>query len=71
MAKKEEKIEREMSIEDTIENHPEVVPVFERHGLRCAGCKAALFENIEQGAKIYGIDMDVLLADLNVAISED
>jgi hybrid cluster-associated redox disulfide protein len=70
MGKKQEKIGKSMSVKDVIKRHPATLPVFEGHGLGCAGCSAALFENIEQGAKVHGIDVDALIADLNVAISE-
>jgi hybrid cluster-associated redox disulfide protein len=70
MGKKQEKIDKGMSVKDVITHHPGTLQVFEGHGLGCAGCAAALFENIEQGAKVHGIDVDALIADLNVAISE-
>jgi hybrid cluster-associated redox disulfide protein len=63
-------INRGMSIEDVINRYPGTMSIFERHGLGCAGCRAALFKSIEQGAKVQGIDVDALITDLNVAISE-
>jgi hybrid cluster-associated redox disulfide protein len=33
--------------------------------LGCLGCQAALFESIEQGAEVHGVDADALIADLN------
>ncbi|HBE45495.1 MAG TPA: disulfide oxidoreductase [Deltaproteobacteria bacterium] len=56
-----------MSIEDVIKKYPETVTVFEEYGLGCIGCQAALFENIEQGAEVHGIDVEALIADLNKA----
>ena len=41
-------INKKMSIEDVVKKHPETVATFERHGLGCLGCQAALFESIEQ-----------------------
>jgi hybrid cluster-associated redox disulfide protein len=61
-------IDRNMAIEDVVRRNPQTVPVFERHGLGCLGCRAALFESIEQGAKIHGVDVEALIADLNEAI---
>jgi hypothetical protein len=34
------------------------------------GCAAAHFENIEQGAKAHGIDIDALIQGLNEVVSE-
>lgn len=58
-------INKEMSIEEVVKKHPETRSTFERHGLACAGCQAALFESIEQGAEVHGADVDSLVADLN------
>jgi hybrid cluster-associated redox disulfide protein len=61
-------IDREMSIEEVVKKHPEARSILERHGLACAGCQAALFESIEQGAKVHGADVDALIADLNEGV---
>ncbi len=58
-------INRKMSIEEVVKKHPETRATFERHGLGCVGCQAALFESIEQGAEVHGIDVEALIADLN------
>lgn len=61
-------INRKMSIEEVVKKHPETITTFERYGLGCVGCQAALFESIEQGAEIHGIDVEALIADLNKEI---
>jgi hybrid cluster-associated redox disulfide protein len=58
-------INRRMSIQEVVKKHPETVAVFERHGLGCVGCQAALFESIEQGAEVHGVDTNALVTDLN------
>ncbi|MCX5808516.1 MAG: DUF1858 domain-containing protein [Proteobacteria bacterium] len=62
-------IYKHMSIDDVVKTYPETVAIFERHGLGCVGCQAALFENIEQGAEIHGIDVNALVEDLNRAVN--
>jgi hybrid cluster-associated redox disulfide protein len=64
-------IEKQMAIEEVVQKYPETRVIFERYGLGCVGCQAALFENIEQGAKVHGIDVDALVADLNERIGKD
>jgi len=54
-----------------VKKHPETVAIFERHGLGCLGCQAALFESIEQGAEVHGVDVDLLISDLNREIRSD
>lgn len=63
-------INRKMSIEEVVRNYPETIGTFERHGLGCLGCQAALFENIEQGAEIHSIDVEALIKDLNKEIKK-
>jgi hybrid cluster-associated redox disulfide protein len=58
-------IDKGMAISDVVNRHPETIAVFERHGLGCAGCQAALFENIEQGAEVHGVEVGSLVDDLN------
>ena len=58
-------INRKMSIEEIVRKYPETRITFERFGLGCVGCQAALFESIEQGAEVHGIDVESLINDLN------
>lgn len=60
---------KDMFISEVIRKYPETVTVMERCGLGCAGCAAALFETIEEGAAIHSIDADLLTAELNRLIS--
>lgn len=64
-----EPIKRTMPIGDVVQNHPETIPVFLKHGLMCFGCAIARFENVEQGANAHGINVDALMADLNAAVT--
>ena len=63
-------INKNMSINDIVKKYPDTIRVFERYGLSCAGCRAALFENIEQGAEVHRIEVGALVEDLNKAVSK-
>jgi hybrid cluster-associated redox disulfide protein len=63
-------INKNMSINEVVRKHPETIPIFERFGLGCVGCEAALFENIEQGAEVHGIDVETLITSLNSIIAK-
>jgi hybrid cluster-associated redox disulfide protein len=63
-------IDKEMSIKDIVEKYPQTVSLFQQYGLGCAGCQAALFENLEQGARVHGVSVDALIKDLKMLISE-
>jgi hybrid cluster-associated redox disulfide protein len=58
-------ITAEMTIGDVVNKYPNTIPVFFKHGLGCVGCAVARFENIRQGAMAHGIDVDLLMKDLN------
>jgi hybrid cluster-associated redox disulfide protein len=61
-------ITAEMAIGDVIDKYPDTIHVFLRHGLGCVGCAVARFENIRQGAMAHGIDVDLLMNDLNQTV---
>lgn len=63
-------IDKNMSIEEVVKKHPETIAVFERYGLGCVGCRAALFENIQQGADVHGIEINGLIDSLNSIIGK-
>ena len=65
-----ETITKEMPIGDVVQNYPETIPVFLQHGLMCFGCAIARFENVEQGAMAHGINVEVLMKDLNAAVPQ-
>jgi hybrid cluster-associated redox disulfide protein len=62
-----------MTIGDVVNKYPNTIPVFFKHGLGCVGCAVARFENIRQGAMAHGIDVDLLMKDLNdiVLVAQD
>jgi len=65
-------ISKENTIEEVVTKYPESVMVFMKHGLHCVGCHVSAFESIEEGAMAHGIDVDVLVADLNkIALSKE
>ena len=65
-----ETISKQMPIGDVVQNYPQTIEVFLKHGLMCFGCAIARFENVEQGAMAHGIDVDTLMNDLNAAVPQ-
>lgn len=63
-------IKKDMPIGDVVQNYPQTIEVFLKHGLMCFGCAIARFENIEQGAMAHGISVDSLVKDLNAAVPQ-
>ena len=64
----EQKITNDMSIIEIAQRYPETLEVFTKFGLGCIGCAAARYENVEAGARVHGIDPEVLLEELNNSI---
>ena len=64
-------ITKEMRIAEIVQQHPQTVKVFFKHGLMCVGCAAARFENLEQGALAHGIDIEAMLKDLNAVVEQE
>ena len=67
----DEKITKDMGINDVVSKYPRTVEVFAKFGLHCIGCIAARFENIEQGAGAHGVDADKLVGELNKAVLKE
>jgi hybrid cluster-associated redox disulfide protein len=63
-------ITKDMPIGDVVQNYPQTIEVFLKHGLMCFGCAIARFENVEQGAMAHGINVDTLITDLNAAVPQ-
>lgn len=64
-------ITKEMPIGEVVMRYPQTIEVFLRHGLMCIGCAVARFENIEQGARAHGINVDLLMKNLNETVAEE
>ena len=71
------KITKDMTIGKVLEEHPEdamkLSEVMSSFGLHCVGCGAAMFETLEQGVKVHGMDdakVDELVEKLNGVLSK-
>jgi len=61
-------ITADMNIKEVIENHPEVVAVFQKYNMGCIGCIAASFEKLSDIATVHGVDVEKFVKELNEAI---
>jgi len=59
------KISKDMTFNEVLRKYPDSVKVLKKYGLNCFGCLGAEAESLEYGAVAHGIDVDVLLKDLN------
>ncbi|MBK5277024.1 MAG: DUF1858 domain-containing protein [Desulfuromonadales bacterium] len=61
-------ITKDMTFFEVMRTYPEAVKVLQKHHLGCVGCMGAQNESLEQGANAHGLDIDVLLKDLNAIV---
>lgn len=68
------KVDPKMNIVELLELYPELGPILTyEYGLYCINCIIADFDNLENGAKIHGIedeDLEDMLAHLEEIINE-
>ncbi len=64
-------IRKEMKIEDVLRKYPQTAAVFQRFGLDCAECQLSEYEDVEHGAKVHNIDLDLLLKGLNESLKTE
>ena len=62
-------ITKEMTIGEIIRAYPQTLKVFEKHGLDCYECQVADYEELAHGAGVHKTDVELLLKELNKAIS--
>lgn len=65
------KINKDMTIFDTIRSHPKATEVFKTFQMSCSGCLGVMDESIEQGARRHGADLNQLLSDLNALFEQE
>jgi len=65
-----QKITKDMTFYQVLQMSPDVSKVFTKFNLDCGECLGATTESLVQGAKAHGLDIEVILTELN-AIFED
>ncbi|SHI99634.1 hybrid cluster protein-associated redox disulfide domain-containing protein [Clostridium amylolyticum] len=58
-------ITKDMTIGDIIMLYPEAIDVLMGMGLGCIGCPASQVETLEESAMVHGLDLDMMLQELN------
>ncbi|MCP4129782.1 MAG: DUF1858 domain-containing protein [bacterium] len=64
-----DKINKDMTFGEVLQQFPKTGPILANYGLHCIGCHIGVTETIEQGAQAHGLDaakIDEMLKDLNV-----
>ena len=66
-------ITKSTRIKKLIDEHPETVEVLMGYGLNCVNCHFSVYDTLESGLKIHGLDheIEMILRDLNKVVDED
>ena len=63
-----EKISKSTTFQELLEKRPEAAGIIAARGLHCLGCSGALFESIEQGSKMHGLndeEISKMISEIN------
>mgnify|MGYP005831853099 CR=1 FL=1 len=58
----------DMTVDAAIKRYPRLATVFLRLAINCPQCHISRFHDIESASEKYGIDLDLLLDELNEAV---
>jgi hybrid cluster-associated redox disulfide protein len=61
-------LSQRMLMADLMSAWPQVIPVLLARRMACVGCDMARFETLADAARIYGLDLKLLMVDLNRVI---
>ena len=64
-------VTKDMNILEAVQNHPEIVQIFQKYGLGCVGCMVASGESLGDGISSHGLDADALIEEMNKLIEEN
>ena len=62
------KITGRMTIAEIVERHPRLEGVFDQLGMACCSCFGASSDTVAQVARVYGLDPEIVVHTLNVAL---
>ena len=58
-------VSKDMLIGELLRVDPNVAPILMRAGMHCLGCPSSQMESLEEAAMVHGLDVNVLVAQIN------
>ena len=58
-------VSKDMLIGELLRVDPNVAPILMRAGMHCLGCPYSQMESLEEAAMVHGLDVNVLVAQIN------
>ena len=63
------KVDKNMTIGQLLMENELVAPILMRAGMHCLGCPSSQMETLEEACMVHGIDVDVLVSQLNEVVA--
>ena len=64
------KVTKDMLNGQLIKLNPNIAPILMRAGMHCLGCPSAQMESLEEAAAVHGLDVDILVQQINDFLGE-
>ena len=58
------------TIGELLSVYPECAPILMEIGMHCLGCPSSQMESLEEAAMVHGLDVDVLVNQINDFLGE-
>jgi hybrid cluster-associated redox disulfide protein len=63
-------LEPDLTVAEVLTRWPQAIPVFLRHRMACVGCAINPFETLAEVTKIYKLDLDCFISELEQIIDQ-
>ena len=64
------KVSKDMLIGQLLQIDANIAPILMRAGMHCLGCPSSQMESPEEAAMVHGLDVDVLVNQINDFLGE-
>lgn len=64
------KVSKDMLIGQLLQIDANTAPILMRAGMHCLGCPSSQMESLEEAAMVHGLDVDVLVNQINDFLGE-
>ena len=64
------KVSKDMLIGEILQIDANIAPILMRAGMHCLGCPSSQMESLEEAAMVHGLDVDVLVNQINDFLGE-
>lgn len=68
MSEKVKLVKKEDTFLEIMRKNPKAAQVLAKEGMHCIGCSMSVYETLEQGAALHGLDADSLVKKINSSL---